>query len=554
MTGPKEEFQIKTLSAMEKVFFDKTPKNVEKSGICLKNARYNFQIAINGKARKYFCKIKVEGTLADFITVREVQNVPVNFAFLEYNDDPFVLSKKAGLYPDLLAPITSVGFPIFVNQWKAFFLTVTPNEEKFLPVGKHEIVISALDVSGIVLAKTTYQLEVLDDVLPQLPIFNINWLHYDCISNYYDIPVFSERFNQLLDEYVKNMLVHDINSIMVPLFTPPLDTAVGKERKTVQLVQVELIGGRYAFNLDSLRAFIRRMRTLGVKYFEFSHLFTQWGGTACPKIIATENGEEKRIFGWDTPSDSEEYISFLTQLLPQIVKLTEEEGIKQDCFWHITDEPSEKAIPLYSKLKEIVQKLVGDMEIIDALSEYDFYEKKLVTIPVVETIKFKDFQGSCDKFAVYYCCTIQENLSNRFIALPGLRTRILGLQCYMHNVAGFLHWGYNFWNSVNSLTPINPWRVQDAVGAYPAGDGFVVYPGENGPLDSLRLEILSDGWQDYRIALLAERYAGKATIQALLENEGIKDFDIYPHEPKKYLKIREKLLDIIRKYCQPVSY
>ena len=554
MEQPKEEFHLKTLSAMEKVFPNKTPKLIERKGVCLKNARYNFQIAINGKARKYFCKIKVEGTLADFITVREVQNVPVDFAFPEYNEDPFVLSKKAGLYPDLLAPITSVGFPIFVNQWKAFFLTVTPNGEKFLPVGKHEIVISALDVSDIVLAKTTYQLEILDDVLPQLPIFNINWLHYDCISNYYNVPVFSERFNQLLDEYVKNLLTHDINSIMVPLFTPPLDTAIGKERKTVQLIQVELIGGRYAFNLDSLRAFIRRMRTLGVKYFEFSHLFTQWGGTACPKVIATENGEEKRIFGWDTPSDSEEYISFLTQLLPQIVKLTEEEGIKQDCFWHITDEPSEKAIPLYSKLKGIVQNLVGDMEIIDALSEYAFYEKKLVTIPVVETIKFKDFQGRCDKFAVYYCCTIKENLSNRFIALPGVRTRILGLQCYMHNVAGFLHWGYNFWNSVNSLTPINPWRVQDAVGAYPAGDGFVVYPGENGPLDSLRLEILSDGWQDYRIALLAERYTDKATIQALLENEGMKDFDIYPHEPKKYLNIREKLLNIIRKHCQSVSY
>ena len=549
MTSPKEEFTIKTLSAMEKVFPNKQPKITEKNGICLKNSRYNFQIAVNGKARKYFCKIKVEGALADFITVREVQNVPVNFAFPEYNDDPFVLSKKAGLYPDLLAPITSVGYPILVNQWKAFFLTVTPNGNKALPIGKHEIIISALDVSDIVLAKTTYSLEVLDDELPELPIFNINWIHYDCISNYYNVPVFSERFNELLDEYVKNMLSHDINSILVPLFTPPLDTAIGKERKTAQLVKVELVGDTYEFNLEPLRIFIRRMRALGVKYFEFSHLFTQWGGTSCPKVVTTENGEEKQIFGWDTPSDSEAYISFLTKLLPKIVKLTEEEGVKKDCFWHITDEPSEKAIPLYSKLKEVVQKLVGDMEIIDALSEYAFYKKKLVTIPVVETTKFKDFQNKCDKFAVYYCYTIQENLSNRFISLPGLRTRILGLQCYMHNVAGFLHWGYNFWNNVNSLTVINPWLVNDAVGAYPAGDSFIVYPDKNGPLDSLRLEILSDGWQDYRIAMLAERYAGRETIQTLLEEEGIKDFDVYPHESKKYLKIRKKLLDIIRIKC-----
>ena len=531
---------------MEKVFPHKKPKITEKGGTCFKNSRYNFQIAISGKARKYFCKIKVEGALSDFITVREVQNVPVNFAFSEYNDDPFVLSKKPGLYPDLLAPITCDGFAIFVNQWKAFFLTVTSNDNSSLPIGNHEIIISVLDANNLVLAKTTYRLEILDEELPKLPIFNINWIHYDCISNYYKVPVFSEEFNLLFDEYVKNMLSHGINSILVPLFTPPLDTAIGKERKTAQLVKIELVGGRYEFNLNPLRIFLRRMRALGVKYFEFSHLFTQWGGKACPKVIATLNGEEKQIFGWNTPSDSPEYISFLTELLPKIVKLTEEEEIKEDCFWHITDEPSESAILLYSKLKETVQNLVGDMEIIDALSEYDFYAKKLVTIPIVETTKFKDFQGKCDKFAVYYCYTIQKDLSNRFISLPGLRTRILGLQCYMHGVAGFLHWGYNFWNSSVSRSTVNPWLVNDSVGAYPAGDAFVVYPGENGPLDSLRLEILSDGWQDYRIAMLAERYTDRATIEALLKEEGMQDFDIYPHEPKNYLKIREKLLNIIR--------
>ena len=189
------------------------------------------------------------------------------------------------------------------------------------------------------------------------------------------------------------------------------------------------------------------------------------------------------------------------------------------------------------------------MEIMDALSVYEFYEKKLVTIPVVETIKFKDFQGKCDRFAVYYCCTLEQNLSNRFISLPGLRTRIIGLQCYMHNVVGFLHWGYNFWNSSASLNTINPWLVNDAVGAYPAGDGFVVYPGKNGPLDSLRLEILSDGWQDYRIALLAEKYAGKEKVKAIFEEEGMKDFDTYSHSEKDYIRLRQKLIELIKINC-----
>ena len=130
--------------------------------------------------------------------------------------------------------------------------------------------------------------------------------------------------------------------------------------------------------------------------------------------------------------------------------------------------------------------------------------------------------------------------------MPLWRTRILGVQLYYYDIKGFLHWGYNFWNSSVSRSTVNPWLVNDSVGAYPAGDAFVVYPGKNGPLDSLRLEILSDGWQDYRIAMLAEKYAGKQAVQAIFEEEGMKDFDIYSHEPKNYLKIREKLLNIIR--------
>lgn len=108
-----------------------------------------------------------------------------------------------------------------------------------------------------------------------------------------------------------------------------------------------------------------------------------------------------------------------------------------------------------------------------------------------------------------------------------------------------MQWGYNFWNSQNSYIEINPWRINDALGAFPAGDGFVVYPGENGPYDSIRIELLSDGWQDYRIALLAEKYSNKATIQKLLQVSGMKDFDVYSHSPKKYLSLRKKLIKII---------
>lgn len=537
---------IKTVGAIEKVMPYAAPKYEETHGYCLKNSRYNFQTSVKSRLRKTLCHICAESDVNDYITIREVHGVPVNYAFSErLPDDKYVVSKRAGMYPDVLTPLRDMGFSLLPDQWKTFMFTVTAREG-FLPVGRHAIKISIVCEEKTI-AETEYVLEVIGEELPKLPLFNINWIHYDCISEYYRLPVFSEAFNEMTDKYIKNLAEHGGNSAFVPLFTPPLDTAVGTERKTVQLVGVTVTNGKYSFDLEPVRAFIRRAAALGMEYFEFSHLFTQWGGTACPKIMANVDGEEKRIFGWDTPSDGEAYTEFLQALLPKLVQLAKDEGIKDKVFWHITDEPNaERDLEKYAKLKATVQALVEDMEIIDAMSEYAFYEKKLVTIPVVDTGRVSDFAGKCDKMGVYYCCGTGKNRSNRFINMPGLRTRILGFQTYFNDAVGFLHWGFNFWRSQFSLSPINPWLDNDALGAFPAGDAFTVYPGEDGPWDSIRNEIISDGWQDCRLAFLAEKYVGKAAIKKLFADNKMRNFDEYPHSEKKYMHVRERLMEIVK--------
>ncbi|MES9143981.1 glycoside hydrolase domain-containing protein, partial [Cutibacterium acnes] len=76
-------------------------------------------------------------------------------------------------------------------------------------------------------------------------------------------------------------------------FTPPLDTKVGGERPTVQLVGVNVTNGKYSFDFSKLKRFVDMCLGLGVEYFEMSHLFTQWGAAFAPKVIATVDGVEK---------------------------------------------------------------------------------------------------------------------------------------------------------------------------------------------------------------------------------------------------------------------
>jgi hypothetical protein len=224
----------------------------------------------------------------------------------------------------------------------------------------------------------------------------------------------------------------------------------------------------------------------------------------------------------------------------------DELDIRKKSFVHLTDEPNLAHIEQYSKLNAIVRSLVGDTIVMDALSRYEFYERGLVPMPVVDTGAYNNWEGKCDNFAVYYCCGTGKGRSNRLIVMPALRTRILGFQVYNAGAAGFLHWGYNFWNAQYSLAQINPFLDNDALGAFPAGDGFLVYPGEDGPMDSLRNELMSDAWQDYRLALLAEKYVGKAAIKKIFADYKLRGMNVYPRSEKKFLQVRAKLMQIVR--------
>src|SRR5690606_38890715 len=102
-----------------------------------------------------------------------------------------------------------------------------------------------------------------------------------------------------------------------------------------------------------------------------------------------------------------------------------------------------------------------------------------------------------------------EGVSNRFFSLPSVRNRIIGVQLYKFGIQGFLHWGFNFWYSQYSVKAIDPFRVTDAGGAFPSGDAFVVYPGPEGPLDSIRWEVFREALQDMRALELLEQLAGK---------------------------------------------
>ena len=116
----------------------------------------------------------------------------------------------------------------------------------------------------------------------------------------------------------------------------------------------------------------------------------------------------------------------------------------------------------------------------------------------------------------YYCCSQGKLVSNRFMAMPSSRTRVLGLQLYMHDMEAFLHWGFNFYFSRRAEFPIDPYQITDGNHAWPSGDPFTVYPYENGAIESLRAVAFYEGLQDRMLLKTLEEKIGKEAVRAMV--------------------------------------
>lgn len=533
------DFKTVQVSSLQRVFLDGRCDLTEHNcDSVLKGERYSYQIAYKS-SEKFFAEIVIDSPLSQFITVRSVGNVPSELPVYE-SDCEFCERIEPGLFPDVLFPIENNR--VLIKRQNYYALWITVDLPKDTDAGDYEIKIK-LKKDGETISENIFGLHVINAVLPEQKLIYTQWFHSDSIANYYMIPVFCEKFWALVESFIKAAVHTGVNMLLTPVFTPPLDTEIGGERLTVQLVDVKLENGKYSFGFDRFIRWVRLAQKCGIKYFEISHLFSQWGAKYTPKIMAEVNGSQKRIFGWETSADSIEYAEFLSAFIPQLIKVIRSLGIEKSTFFHISDEPNEDKIESYSMAKTTVAHLLEDFPIIDALSDYSFYESGIINNPIPCTNDIESFiEKGFPHPWTYYCCGQGGKLSNRFFGMPLSTTRIIGFQLFKYGIEGFLQWGFNFYNSQYSLRSIDPFAVTDADSAFPSGDSFTVYPGKSGAIESVRSEVFFQALQDMRaLTLLCDRIGKKRTIAAVEADFGIITFFDYPRGTEKMLKLRKSV-------------
>ena len=540
------QLEVRPVSSLVKVFPDADPGEAYPQGSALRGEVFSFQIAYRAPRQTKGFSVKAEtGTLPGTLRLFRVGLVPSELT--DYGDgDDFLLRTAPGLYPDPLYPIkedeTLCAYP---GQWRSLFCTVEIPENA--EPGEYPIKIKIANQEGEA-AEAVFTLTVLPPVLPRQTILHTEWFASDCITTWYSLTPFADAWWAMIEKYIENAARHSINVLLTPLYTPPLDTKVGGERPTVQLAEIEKSEERYTFSFEKLGRWIEICRKYGIEYLEMPHLFTQWGAKYTPKIIVKENGEEKKLFGWHVGAESEDYKAFLRQYLPALLDYLKDRWSLDRVIFHISDEPHDDTIERYTRLSAFVRPLIGDCPLMDAMSSFRLFQSASLTYPVIATNAITPFlEAGVENLWAYYCCSQYKNcLSNRFFTMPGLRTRIIGTQLYRHGLRGFLQWGYNFWYSSLSIHRINPFEVTDALASFPSGDAFVVYPGEDGPINSQRMELILQAFQDHRALTLLEELKGQDYALQLLEEDIPQiTFTDYPKADAWLLNMRERINRVI---------
>lgn len=567
--GEKITLTAIPVSSLEKIYADTEVGPLQTTAFsAMRNEPINFQITYRLDDQDIQCSHVGVKVISDIpVSLYSVKSVPVS---LMNNIDPEVPFHE--LLPDILIPkqtnpeleegygngISDVACfekddlaPLYASGRCNNTLWITVNEDsKRLEAGTYPITFRFFQMeSKEDLGECTVTVRLIPALLPKQKTYCTNWFHCDCLADFYDVPVFSEKFYKIFRNQVEVAVKNGMNMMFLPAFTPELDTPVGKERMTVQLVKITLDGDTYSFDFSDMKRYIDICRDCGITSFEHCHLFSQWGAANTPKIIATIDGKEKQLFGWKTKAAGKKYRAFLDAYLPAVLAFFKEEGLDKKVLFHISDEPNALYhMDQYKLLASIVRPYLKGQMLGDALSHYEFYEQGATDLPIVHLGRIKDFVGKCKHFWCYY--TGEETAtsgSNRKIDTPSRYNRALGYQMYYTETEGFLHWGYNYYYDHLSYAIANPFITPANYMGGLLGSAYIVYPGIKGiTYPSIRQKVFSEAMLDIRALQLLERLGGKTCAKALVEKYfGQVGYETLPKSNKELLAFREEVNNTI---------
>ncbi len=380
--------------------------------------------------------------------------------------------------PDPLLEETSVTVPADTSQpvW------ITARVPKGTPPGLYRGTIGVQTSSGNVdlpIELTVFPFELPDE----RHLYLTNWFQGNHIAQAHGVELLSDEYWEILSRYARDFAEHHQNVIYTPW----------------RLIKIfREADGRLTYDYSDFDRFVETFIEAGTaERIEIQHV--------------AHHGEEglqgNEILIYDVkPVDraSGERVSLpenegMAGLLSDLHRHLGERGWLDRAIVHVADEPSFHNMGQWKAVAKFVREHMPGVETIDAIGATGYEDSLDIMVPLTRDVHtwFDDFKAAQDRGTelwFYTCCAPWGRYANRFLDYHLSKTRILHWMNYFTGTEGFLHWGLTYgWNDPFGPAP-----------RFPPGDSHIIYPGKNGPMSSMRWEMLREGMEDYEYLWLLE--------------------------------------------------
>jgi hypothetical protein len=150
----------------------------------------------------------------------------------------------------------------------------------------------------------------------------------------------------------------------------------------------------------------------------------------------------------------------------------------------------------------------------------------------------------------YVCNNPREPKNNLQIDQNAMAHRVLLWQQKRMGIDGLLYWHTTYW--VKQFID-DPWKNMDTIGTHFYGDGSLLYPGNkvgiDGPVGSIRLEVLRDSLEDFDYLTLADRLLGPEATKGYIAKIARSSTD-YERDPARFESVRRELATALEKAAE----
>lgn len=501
----KSGFELFVVTSMEKVFLDgrtvgNTKFTLNAECALARNEYESFQILVKNQ-NQALKGLRVE--LSDLVNPEtgvkiDKQNLTYRFVGYVKTKKPYYATKLVGMWPDPLLSVDSfdVGSGITQPIWVTLY---TPADTPAgIYVGKIRVF-----ADGGLSKEVDIKVKVWNFVLPSESHLKTAFdLYAHLLKEWYPAKAneiekeWRERLNRIRDSFYIDMLKHRISPILnIEPTASDFDNRMNVYREYG--LSNFAIGKRNGSNGNNWPKTTKELQELIPLYRQYAQILREH------QLL-----KMSYIYTWDEGKVGNPMVKSITQMIHQ-ADLELRNMVCYHGFWN-PDKDSE-----WGKDIDIWCFQIEDYN--------EGLKKKLEGIGKEIWMYVSGPGGSYPNLAIDF---------------SAIDPRIIPWMCWKYNIKGLLYWCVNWWT-------VNPYQSVANTNWGQNGNGLLYYPGENGPVSSLRLELIRDGIEDYEyFFLLGQR------IKQLETKESNPAIKAALDKAKALLSIDSSIINSLKDYTQ----